>query len=258
MLNFSDFSSNATSRDRESNFRKAGEVFSNNDDTQGTTKSSQSNYDKWMSYMNGLNNEPSVKQNPSTATSSVKQNRSTATSSASAPVLNNAPAVVDPNNRYNNKNADGSFKSALHESAEGQGYDQDAALSKKYAELDTYINNYKGPKGFSDDSNLDNMNDTAGRANNVMTHLDFQNKLAQRKQIQRQLNMSQGLDADINLPSDPQWYQDKAAAQKKAQDDAIAERAQNGGKLARPEFKKGSNKLTDYPEFYAKSQKLLP
>lgn len=254
MLNFSDFSSNATSRDRESNFRKAGEVFSNNDDTQGTTKSSQSNYDKWMNHMNGLSNEPSVKQNPSRATSSVKQNSSTTTSSA----LNNAPAVVDPNNKYNNKNADGSFKSALHEFSEQRGIDNDAFLSKKYGELDTYINNYKGPKGFSDDSNLENMNDTAGRANNVMTHLDFQNKLAQRKQIQRQLNMSQGLDADTNLPSDPQWYQDKAAAQKKAQDDAIAERAQNGGKLARPEFKKGSNKLTDYAEFYAKSQKLLP
>ena len=156
-------------------------------------------------------------------------------------------AMTAPNNTYNNKNPDGSFKSAVHEFAEGQGYDQDAFLNKRYSELDASINNYEGPRGFSDDSNLENQNNTQGRADNVMAFQGFKNNLKERNQIQRQLNTSQGLDADFNLPENPQWYQQKQANQIAGQNAAVAAAQQYGGKKKYPEFKKGSSKLTDYP-----------
>lgn len=185
--------------------------------------------------------------NTSNKASSQKQAKS---KPATPSAINKNTAVIDPNNKYNNKNADGSYKSAVHEFAESQGYDQDAFLTKKYGELDTYINNYEGPTGFSDDSNLSNNNDTAGRASNIMQLQQFKNSLKERSQIQRQLNTSQGLDPDSSLPEDPNWYKEKKANQIAGQNAAIA----NGNKpKERAKFIPRTNKMTDYTDAYAKA-----
>jgi hypothetical protein len=91
MLNFSDFGSNVSSRNKESNFRKAGEVFSSQNTTgssQNNSGGSSSNYSKWMSFMNGLSNKPSVRQNPSPTNSEAASGQVTA-----QPVGNPTPAA---------------------------------------------------------------------------------------------------------------------------------------------------------------------
>ncbi len=100
MLNFSDFESDFSSKNKENNFRKAGEVFSNQNNktsSQSNSGGSSSNYSKWMSFMGGLNNKPSIRKNPSPTS-----NESTSNTVTSQPAGN----PIDYEGGYSNWTSD--------------------------------------------------------------------------------------------------------------------------------------------------------